>query len=386
MRYSVSRHGRVGRLPERPAGDRRARPRADAAGPGRDPGRHVRPERWIAEADGGFGEFLRLRQQAQTSQLEQVGRQLRQMMPWLESEQEGATDMSDATIDRNGLRSEAMPATYHGRPDLRHDPARRGAGARHRAHPSREGRDRRAARPPRRRHPRGRGSRSRRRASSRRSARSPTTVRGPVIAALARTATGDIERAAEALKGADRWRIHTFISTSDIQMGAMLKMSNHQVLDAIRENVSLAKTYTDDVEFSAQDATRTELELPARVLPAGGAECGATTINVPDTVGYATPTEFGELIRIVRDGHARRRGHLDPLPQRPRAGGGERARRASSTAPAGRGGGERDRRARRQLLARGDRDDRAHARAAHLGVTARAQRQGDHAHVAARRA
>jgi 2-isopropylmalate synthase len=125
-------------------------------------------------------------------------------------------------------------------------------------------------------------------------------VRGPVIAALARTATGDIERAAEALKGADRWRIHTFISTSDIQMGAMLKMSNQQVLDAIRENVSLAKSYTEDVEFSAQDATRTELDFLLTCFRVA-VECGATTINVPDTVGYATPTEFGELVRIVRE-------------------------------------------------------------------------------------
>jgi 2-isopropylmalate synthase len=125
------------------------------------------------------------------------------------------------------------------------------------------------------------------------------TVKGPVIAALARTATGDIERAAEALKGADRWRIHTFISTSDIQMGAMLKMSSRQVLQAIEDNVSLAKTYTDDVEFSAQDATRTEIGFLLECYRLA-VRHGATTINVPDTVGYATPSEFGELIRIVR--------------------------------------------------------------------------------------
>ncbi len=77
-------------------------------------------------------------------------------------------------------------------------------------------------------------------------------------------------------------------------------MSHQQVLDAIRENVSLAKSYTDDVEFSAQDATRTELEFLLECFRLA-VECGATTINVPDTVGYATPTEFGELIRIVRD-------------------------------------------------------------------------------------
>ncbi|MDH4111797.1 MAG: 2-isopropylmalate synthase, partial [Actinomycetota bacterium] len=127
-----------------------------------------------------------------------------------------------------------------------------------------------------------------------------STVKGPVIAALARTATGDVERAAEALKGADRWRIHTFISTSDVQRESMLKMSHQQVFDAIRENVSLARSYTDDVEFSAQDATRTPLEFLLDCFELA-VECGATTINVPDTVGYATPTEFGELIRIVRD-------------------------------------------------------------------------------------
>ncbi len=126
------------------------------------------------------------------------------------------------------------------------------------------------------------------------------TVKGPVIAALARTAIGDIERAAEALKGAERWRIHTFISTSDVQRESMLKMSHQQVLDAIRENVKLAKSYTEDVEFSAQDATRTELDFLLESFRVA-VECGATTINVPDTVGYATPTEFGELIRVVRD-------------------------------------------------------------------------------------
>ncbi|MGZ4150249.1 MAG: 2-isopropylmalate synthase [Actinomycetota bacterium] len=126
------------------------------------------------------------------------------------------------------------------------------------------------------------------------------SVKGPVIAALARTATGDIERAAEALKGADRWRIHTFISTSDVQRESMLKMSHQQVLDAIRDNVKLAKSYTEDVEFSAQDATRTELDFLLECYRVA-VECGATTINVPDTVGYATPSEFGELIRVVRD-------------------------------------------------------------------------------------
>ena len=127
-----------------------------------------------------------------------------------------------------------------------------------------------------------------------------SSVRGPVIAALARTTEGDVRRAAEALKGADSWRIHTFISTSQIHMEDMLRMSHQQVLDAIRDNVKLAVSYTDDVEFSAQDATRTELDFLLECFRVA-VECGATTINVPDTVGYATPTEFGELVRVVRE-------------------------------------------------------------------------------------
>ena len=192
-------------------------------------------------------------------------------------------------------------------------------------------------------------------------------MRGPVIAALARTATGDIERAAEALKGAEHWRIHTFISTSDVQRESMLKMSYQQVLDAIEENVTLAKGYTEDVEFSAQDATRTELAFLLECYRLA-VRCGATTINVPDTVGYATPTEFGELIRIVRQEVPDEVVDLDPLPQRPRAGGRQRAGRHRERRPAGRGRGQRDRRARGELLARGDRDDRAHASREHLGV------------------
>jgi 2-isopropylmalate synthase len=127
-----------------------------------------------------------------------------------------------------------------------------------------------------------------------------TSVQGPVIAALARVTPGDIHRAAEALKGADRWRIHTFISTSDIHMSDMLRMSHDQVLNGIREGVGLAVGYTDDVEFSAQDATRTELGFLLECFRVA-VESGATTINVPDTVGYAMPHEFGELVRIVRE-------------------------------------------------------------------------------------
>src|SRR5881397_3747036 len=127
-----------------------------------------------------------------------------------------------------------------------------------------------------------------------------TSVRGPVIAALARVVPGDIDRAAEALKGAERWRIHTFISTSEIHMKDMLRMSQPQVLEAIRDGVKQAVGYTEDVEFSAQDATRTELGFLLECFRVA-VEAGATTINVPDTVGYAMPHEFGELVRMVRE-------------------------------------------------------------------------------------
>jgi 2-isopropylmalate synthase len=127
-----------------------------------------------------------------------------------------------------------------------------------------------------------------------------TSLRGPVIAALARVVPGDIDRAAEALKGAERWRIHTFISTSDIHMKDMLRMSKPQVLDVIRDGVNKAVGYTDDVEFSAQDATRTELRFLLECFKVA-VEAGATTLNVPDTVGYAMPHEFGELVRVVRE-------------------------------------------------------------------------------------
>src|ERR671934_2258931 len=127
-----------------------------------------------------------------------------------------------------------------------------------------------------------------------------SSVRGPVIAALARVVPGDIERAAEALKGAERWRIHTFISTSQIHLQDMLRMSYDQVLEGIRDGVKLAVGFTEDVEFSAQDATRTELDFLLECFRVA-VEAGATTINVPDTVGYAMPHEFGELVRAVRE-------------------------------------------------------------------------------------
>jgi 2-isopropylmalate synthase len=120
------------------------------------------------------------------------------------------------------------------------------------------------------------------------------------VAALARANTTDIERAAAALKYAKRPRIHTFIATSDIHLKYKLKKSQQQVLDEAVAAVELARSYTDDVEFSAEDATRTDwdyLEEISRAVVAAGAR----TVNLPDTVGYSVPEEYAALIgRMVR--------------------------------------------------------------------------------------
>ena len=120
-------------------------------------------------------------------------------------------------------------------------------------------------------------------------------VEGPVIAGLARTVEKDINAAAEALKDAKRWRIHTFTSTSPEHMENMLHMTPPVVLAKAVEAVKLAKSHTDDVEFSAQDATRTEIGFLREIVQAA-IEAGATTINIPDTVGYAIPEVYGALI------------------------------------------------------------------------------------------
>ena len=125
------------------------------------------------------------------------------------------------------------------------------------------------------------------------------TVEGPVIAGLSRTQVSDVDRCWDALRDADRGRIHVFISTSPQHMEHMLKMDQAQVLAAIRSGVARAREHTDDVEFSPQDATRTPLDFMLEVLQAA-VESGATTLNIPDTVGYGIPWDFGALIQYVR--------------------------------------------------------------------------------------
>jgi 2-isopropylmalate synthase len=124
-------------------------------------------------------------------------------------------------------------------------------------------------------------------------------VRRPVIAALARCRTEDIERAGESLKGAERSRIHTFIATSDLHLAKKLNISREQCLASAIAAVKLARNYTDDVQFSAEDATRSDMEFLCRIVEAVIKE-GATTINLPDTVGYATPDEIRDFFTTVR--------------------------------------------------------------------------------------
>src|SRR5581483_8053939 len=126
-----------------------------------------------------------------------------------------------------------------------------------------------------------------------------TVIRRPIIAGLARASRGDIERAWEALKYAARPRIHVFLATSDIHLQYKLRMTRDQCLAAAREAIQLAKSLCEDVEFSPEDATRTDPDFLCRVLDAV-VEAGATTLNIPDTVGFTVPSEFGDLIATIR--------------------------------------------------------------------------------------
>ncbi|MEW6487219.1 MAG: 2-isopropylmalate synthase [Thermodesulfobacteriota bacterium] len=123
-------------------------------------------------------------------------------------------------------------------------------------------------------------------------------VRGLQVAGLARANRADIDRAWEALKGGANPRIHTFLATSPIHMQHKLRLGPDQVLEQAVEAVKHACKYTSNVEFSAEDAVRSELDFLCRVVEAVIA-AGATTVNIPDTVGYAIPSEFGEMMRSL---------------------------------------------------------------------------------------
>jgi len=121
---------------------------------------------------------------------------------------------------------------------------------------------------------------------------------GPIICGLARCNAGDIEKVHAAVKGADRHRIHVFVATSKIHRDHKLKMAKEEIIKSAVGAISMARELCDDVEFSPEDASRTELSFLAEVVTAA-IEAGATTVNIPDTVGYTVPAEFDELFRYL---------------------------------------------------------------------------------------
>lgn len=125
-------------------------------------------------------------------------------------------------------------------------------------------------------------------------------VRGPRIASLARARREDVERAARSVEKAERPRIHVFLASSDIHLEYKLKITREAALDQASAMVALARTYVDDVEFSPEDATRTDPEFLCQFVGAAIA-AGAGTINLPDTVGYATPEDYAAMFRLILD-------------------------------------------------------------------------------------
>ena len=126
------------------------------------------------------------------------------------------------------------------------------------------------------------------------------SIKNVTIASLCRAVEKDIDRAWEAVKGAQSPRIHTFIATSDIHLKYKLKMTEDEVLERAVAMVKYAKKYCSDVEFSAEDASRTRVEFLIKVVEEV-IKAGATVVNIPDTVGYTTPTEYGKIIRAIKD-------------------------------------------------------------------------------------
>ena len=126
------------------------------------------------------------------------------------------------------------------------------------------------------------------------------TIQDSIVCGLARAIEIDIRRAGEALQGAEAARIHTFIATSPVHMKKKLRMSPEQVVDQAVKAIKWARQYTDNVEFSPEDAGRSEIDFLCRILEAV-IDAGAKTLNIPDTVGYTMPAQFGSLIRTLRE-------------------------------------------------------------------------------------
>ena len=129
----------------------------------------------------------------------------------------------------------------------------------------------------------------------------------PIVAALARAMPEDVDRAIKALKNARRPMVHVFLATSDIHLEHKLRISREEAIRQISDSIARAKKFCDDVEFSAEDATRSEPEFLCYAVETA-ISAGATTINLPDTVGYTTPTEYAQTISMIRDRIGNRTG------------------------------------------------------------------------------
>ena len=123
-------------------------------------------------------------------------------------------------------------------------------------------------------------------------------IKNSKVCALARALTKDIDAAYEALKVAEQYRIHTFLATSDIHVSSKLHRNFDQIVEMARNAVSYARKFTDDVEFSCEDAGRTPIDHLCRMVETA-IDAGATTVNIPDTVGYTVPYEFGDIIKTL---------------------------------------------------------------------------------------
>jgi 2-isopropylmalate synthase len=126
------------------------------------------------------------------------------------------------------------------------------------------------------------------------------TIKNSIPCGLSRHSKKDIDACNEALKFAPRFRIHTFISTSPLHMKHKLNMSADEVYETIKEHVTYARNFTDDVEWSCEDGTRTDMDYMCKTVELA-INCGATTINIPDTVGYTAPSEFKKTIEHLRN-------------------------------------------------------------------------------------
>ena len=162
-------------------------------------------------------------------------------------------------------------------------------------------------------------------------------IEGPIICSLSRCTRGDIEASWKALQDAPRRRCHVFLATSPIHREFKLKMAKDEIVRRAVEGVKMAREKFDDVEFSPEDAARTELEFLAEVVEAA-IEAGATTVNIPDTVGYALPVHLRRDALVPAQARARHRQgrHLRALPQRPGPGRGQQPGRRAGGRPPGR--------------------------------------------------